>query len=88
MSDLLAGLDLRRALLDTPAPRSPFLPHFLILPLALAFLREVFICDMGKDISVVYVLVNRGPAKCDMVFLEILLLPQKGAHGDRGIVLV
>ena len=28
------------------------------------------------------------PEKCDMVFLEILLLPQKGAHGDRGIVLL
>ena len=87
MSDLLAGLDLRRALLDTPAPRMSFLPYFLILPLVLAFLREVFVCDMREDIAVVDIFINRGPAKSSLELLEILLLVQEGAHGDRGIVL-
>lgn len=87
MFDLLAGLYLRRALLDTPAPWRPFLPYFLILPLALSLFREVFVCDMWKDITVVDILVNRGPAKCDMAFLAVFLLAQEGTHGDRGIIL-
>ena len=74
MSDLLAGLDLRRAFLDTPAPWRPFLPYFLILPLALSLFREVFVLDRGKDFPVFYLLVNRGPEKFDMLFLAVFLI--------------